>query len=236
MKSALLFVSALLVIAAPASARPQNARRAPAARTRDWSRTVAVTPAGGFVMGNPAASVKLIEFGSLTCPHCRHFDQEGVPALIANYVRPGRVSWEFRPYLINGIDIAATLTAQCGGPRGFFPLMRALYATQPQWAARVRAIPEERMTRIAAMSPEGQTIAVGQAANFPAFAAARGVPAAKINACLGDLSAIKRLTEITAAATEVRGTPAFMVNGALVDYSAGPTVWTVVEARLKAAL
>src|SRR5262249_24688328 len=41
----------------------------------DWSRTVVKTPAGGFLMGNPKAKVKLVEYGSLACPHCRHFEE-----------------------------------------------------------------------------------------------------------------------------------------------------------------
>ncbi|MEA3079375.1 MAG: hypothetical protein QOF05_783, partial [Sphingomonadales bacterium] len=39
----------------------------------DWARTVVATPEGGFRMGNPSAKVKLVEYGSLACPHCRHF-------------------------------------------------------------------------------------------------------------------------------------------------------------------
>ena len=48
----------------------------------DWTQTVSMTPQGGFVMGNPNAKVKLIEIGALTCPHCREFDEKGVPTLV----------------------------------------------------------------------------------------------------------------------------------------------------------
>ncbi|HEX3677730.1 MAG TPA: thioredoxin domain-containing protein, partial [Sphingomicrobium sp.] len=41
----------------------------------DWTGVVAPTQAGGFVMGTPKAKVKLVEYGSMTCPHCAHFDQ-----------------------------------------------------------------------------------------------------------------------------------------------------------------
>ena len=69
-----------------------------------------------FVMGNPNAKVKLLEIGSLSCPHCKAFDDEGVPTLIENYVKPGKVSWEFRPYVIHGpIDMAANLVIRCNG-------------------------------------------------------------------------------------------------------------------------
>src|SRR5687768_3218644 len=52
----------------------------------DWQQVVAQTPAGGFVMGNPDAAVKLIEYGSMTCPHCAEFDETGVQPLIDKYV------------------------------------------------------------------------------------------------------------------------------------------------------
>src|SRR5206468_5999183 len=59
----------------------------------NWSDVVNATTAG-FMMGNPNAKVKLTEIGALTCPHCREFDETGVPELIDKYVKAGRVSWE----------------------------------------------------------------------------------------------------------------------------------------------
>ena len=52
----------------------------------DWSTMVSATPEGGFMMGNPNAKVKLIEFGSMTCGHCAEFEEQGGQALIDNYV------------------------------------------------------------------------------------------------------------------------------------------------------
>ena len=43
----------------------------------DWSEMVSETPEGGFVMGNPNAPVKLVEYGSMTCPHCAEFQEAG---------------------------------------------------------------------------------------------------------------------------------------------------------------
>src|SRR5439155_7485003 len=68
----------------------------------DWTEVVNATSAG-FLMGNPNAKVKLAEIGALTCPHCREFDETGVPELIDKYVKTGRVSSDFRPYLLNGL-------------------------------------------------------------------------------------------------------------------------------------
>ena len=60
--------------ASNSSAEPVAAVAAPAGTS--WSATVTQTPEGGFVMGNPQAKVKLIEYGSYTCSHCRDFSAE----------------------------------------------------------------------------------------------------------------------------------------------------------------
>ena len=57
--------------------QPPGRRRPPMATGRPSS---AQTPEGGFVMGNPNAKVKLIEFGSMTCPHCAEFEEKGAQA------------------------------------------------------------------------------------------------------------------------------------------------------------
>ncbi|MCA1653471.1 MAG: DsbA family protein, partial [Sphingomonadales bacterium] len=81
----------------------------------DWTTVVSRTPAGGFVMGNPNAKVKLIEYGSLTCPHCAEFEEKGGKPLIDNYVKKGLVSFEFRNFVRDPYDITAALIARCGG-------------------------------------------------------------------------------------------------------------------------
>ena len=56
----------------------------PAPNGGDWSTIVSATPEGGFVMGNPNAPVKLVEFGSMTCPHCAEFDEAAMKPLTDN--------------------------------------------------------------------------------------------------------------------------------------------------------
>src|SRR5687767_11435749 len=77
------------VVVSAAAAAPKNG---------DWSTMVTKTPEGGFVMGNPNAKVKLVEYGSLTCDHCAAFEEQGGKALVDDYVKKGLVSWEFRNF------------------------------------------------------------------------------------------------------------------------------------------
>src|SRR5438128_1991328 len=77
----------------------------PAPNHSDWTQIVARTADGGYLMGNPNAPVKLVEYGSITCPHCAHFSETSGP-LRDTYVRSGQVSYEFRPLLIHPQDPA----------------------------------------------------------------------------------------------------------------------------------
>ena len=63
-----------------------------AAAAPNWLATAATTPRGSYVVGNPAAKVKLVEYLSYTCSHCAAFSGEGSPVLKRDYVARGRAS------------------------------------------------------------------------------------------------------------------------------------------------
>src|SRR3954469_1111222 len=146
------FAAALLAMAAlamPASSPAQH-RRAPVAQ-RDWSLVATRTPEGGVRIGNPAAPMKLVEYGSISCPHCAAFSGEAAAALRTRYVRTGRASWEYRPYLIFPTDPGLFMLLSCLAPARFFPATEALYATQSQWYGRVQALPADQLQTIQSM-------------------------------------------------------------------------------------
>jgi protein-disulfide isomerase len=209
----------------------------------DWTEVVNPTSAGGFVMGNPGAKVKLIEYGSMTCPHCKRFDDTAVPELMSNYVKTGQVSWEFRNYVRDAVDVTASLVARCNGPRTFYPMMRGLYDDQANWFAKVQATPSDQLTQIQNLPPNRQFVEIAKLAGFQQWAAAHGVPAAKTNQCLADQQSIDQLVQMASDANNAfpnfPGTPAFIINGSMVKLPAGTTeaqVWPDVQARIKAAL
>ncbi|HMI41035.1 MAG TPA: thioredoxin domain-containing protein [Sphingomicrobium sp.] len=201
----------------------------------DWTKMVNETPEGGFVMGNPNAPVKLIEYGSLTCPHCAEFDEVGAKPLIDKYVKAGQVSWEFRNFVRDPYDITASLVARCGGTTSFFGLTRGLYAEQKDWIAKVQAASPEQQQALAGMQPQQQFSAMAQLAGFPQWAAMRGVPTAKSAACLADQGAVTKLVQMQSDAIsqfDIPGTPSFIINGTLVE---GAT-WEMLEPKLRAAI
>ena len=202
----------------------------------DWSQVITPTPAGGFMMGNPNAAVKLIEYGSMTCPHCAEFDETGVQPLVDNYVKSGRVSYEYRNYVRDPYDLAGSLIARCNGAQGFFPLTRAMFKDQPNWIARLQTVPAEQQQAVSNLGPDRQFLEVAKLAGFQQWAAMRGVPTAKSTACLTDQAEINRLVQMTSDATTdhpgFKGTPSFVINGELVDGS----TWKILEPELREAL
>jgi protein-disulfide isomerase len=203
-----------------------------------WADVTNATSSGGFLMGNPDAKVKLVEIGSLSCPHCQKFEEEGAPALIANYVKSGKVSWEFRPYIIHGpIDMAANLILRCNGVKTFFPLSMALYKDQAVWLAKVESVPQDKVAQIQNLPTNQIFVQMASLLGLQDWAAARGVPQAKSNQCLSDQKMIDQEVQFTSDVNsgypEFTGTPAFIINGKMLKDTAG---WDKLEPQLKDAL
>jgi len=203
----------------------------------DWSQVVSPTSSGGYLMGNPGAKVKLVEYGSLTCPHCREFDEKGVPLLIGKYVKSGQVSWEFRNYVRDAFDLSASLIARCNGAKGFFPLSRALYKDQPTWVGKIQAAPPAQLEQLQNLPPNQQFVKLANVAGLQQWAVMRGVPVAKSNQCLSNTKSVDQLVQMTGDATtqfpDFQGTPTFVINGSMLDKTA---TWDALEPQIKTAL
>src|SRR3954452_21525023 len=203
----------------------------------DWTMVVNATDAGGFMMGNPNAKVKLVEFGSLTLPHSPGFDEKGVPVLMNRYVKSGQVSWEFRNFVRDAFDLTASLIARCNGPKTFFPMMRAIYKDQPVWVGNIQQAPQSQLEALQNLPPNQQFVEMAKVAKLQDWAAARGVPQAKSNQCLANQNSVNQLVQMTSDATtqfpEFQGTPTFVINGAMVKDTAP---WEKLEPALKTAL
>ena len=222
----LITVAAALVLTVPASA-PANAK---AAARHDWTHTFWVSADGGFVMGNPKAKLAIVEYGSLTCPHCRHFAETAMKPMLARYVRSGKASYEYRSLTLNSIDVAATLVARCDGPKRFFPIAEELYATQPTWLGKITDADTDKLN---ALPPDEMMLGVAKAAGLIPIAASHGIPRAKAEACLKNQPAADQLAQMVQAAEDhgIQGTPTFFINGKQVPaYD-----WETLEPFLKEA-
>jgi protein-disulfide isomerase len=204
-------------------------QKAPA---RDWARLVAPTPEGGFRIGNPAAAVKVVEFGSFTCSHCARFAMEGFPVLLRDHVRSGRVSFEFRSYVRDPYDMAAALVARCASPANFFPLAHRIFDTREQWIGRLQGLTQEQTRQIEALPVPDRMVRYAAIAGFTSLAAQSGIPAAKAQQCLTDKKGLDQLLAIRQVALgryNLQYTPTFLINGKVAEADG----WSTLQPLLK---
>lgn len=230
---------ALLVLAVTlgtpvATAAQPAARPAPAV---NWLDVIVATPQGGFRQGNPNAKVKLLEFGALTCPHCAAFARAGVPVLRAKYVATGRVSYEYRPFLLSGVDFAPALLVLCQPPAAAVKLIDTFYDQQPVWIEPfTRPLSDDVQKKLTTLPPEKQITAFAANGGLDGFMRTRGVTRAKFDACTSDKGNIARLNGIRQDATNNYGlttVPTFAINGKTVRDT---STWTQLKPAIDAAM
>jgi len=229
MRAVLAAAAAAIVLMMPAAAPAPAVAQA----QRDWTKVVVATPEGGFRMGNPDARIKVVEYGSLTCPHCARFATQGVPKLVQNYVKSGRVSFELRNFVRNPHDMAGALLSGCAGAAGFFPMVERIFATQDQWVAKFGRLSASEYDALEALPQTQKLTRIAAIAGFDALAARHGVPAAKARACLADEKAIERLVQMRQVAVTrfgLEGTPTFVIDGRTAK---GVSDWGALEPLLR---
>ena len=229
--AAALTAAAAALVPASAQRRSEGVRSDGPDR-RDWTQIVVRTPEGGFRMGNPNAPVKVIEYLSLTCPHCAEFAAQGGERLFQTYVRNGRVSIEYRNYTLNGYDLAAAFLSRCASPREYFNMTHYLLAHQAQWMGRMQALTDAQRAELRAMTPIQAMQRLAQMLGLDAIASRHGITPARQRACLADQSALDRigtLMETARSQHRVSGMPTFVINGALAQTN----TWAVIEPLLR---
>ena len=228
-----LLAAAMLLIVGSGPVTAQQARRAPA----NWVNTVVKTPEGGFRQGNPNAPIKLVEYGSRTCPTCRAFAMEGVEPLRREWIASGKLSYEFRDYLIHGVpDLSLALLNQCVAPARFFPVLDQMFANQQAFDAPLHKLIESQPKQVEAwqkLPPPQAATKFAEALGMIAFMKARGLPEAQARRCLASPALIKGIADTYAGGANagVQGTPSFFVNGRRVR----AFTWDQLQPELRAA-
>jgi protein-disulfide isomerase len=200
----------------------------------DWTKTVTRAPNGAYVLGNPKAKVRFVEYLSYSCPHCAHFTGEASGPIRTEFVSKGSVALELRNAVRDRYDFTAAVLARCGGPARFFSNSEALFAAQEALLAKATAFEASNTT------PENAPIndalrATAKGAGLIDFMAARGVTPAQANACLIDKPTQDIVLGLTKDAWETRkiaGTPTFLINGTTV----ASATWPQIETKLRAAV
>jgi protein-disulfide isomerase len=158
----------------------------------DMAKVLASGPLPELSVGDPAG-IPVIEYGSLTCPHCAHFAKDIWPEFKTAYVDNGKVRFIFREYSRNNLDVAAFILSRCVGDDKALATIDLLFAQQDKWAFVEK--PLDGLTT--ALRPTGMT-------------------REKIEACLSDQKRADAFSQIVKTADEVvkvSGTPTFVIDG-----------------------
>lgn len=201
---------------------------------KQWTDVVEKTGEGWYRQGNPNAPIKLVEYGSRSCPVCGAFAATGVEPLREKYVKTGQVSYEFRDFLVHPQDLGVALLGRCVPTEAFFPILDQMYANQQAFNDKQGQVTEPMYQQIQAMNRLDQAGTWTQLLGYNDFMMQRGMPADKVKACLADTGATERLSKqlLEGQQKGVDGTPTFFVNDVKVENAVG---WQQLEPALKAA-
>ena len=146
-------------------------------------------------IGPANAKVTVVEYASVTCPHCARFNEDVFPAFKAKYVDTGQVRYVFREFLTPPVPVAAAgfLIARCAGKDKYFSVVDALFHSQNEMYANG--------------DPRSVLFRIGQSA---------GLTNQQITACISDENAVAALQKRVDAAindAKINATPTFVVNG-----------------------
>lgn len=243
--SALLLASATLSLTAcdsgsnnaalPVASAPLAAIAAPAGT--EWTTTVSETADGGFVMGNPTAPLKLVEYGSLTCPHCAHFAKTAHDGLI-DMVKAGKVSYEYRSFIIHPQDLALSVLARCNGAGPYFPIVDQIYAHFEDMAKRTSEITPGEQKAWQGMAPAQVATAIADKLGALSLVQQMGVSSQKAKACLADpvlTNKVQHSMDVAAQKYNINETPTFIFNDQKLTIPAGTETWDFVRTALKNA-
>ncbi len=214
-----------------AAGEPIPAIAAPAGTS--WGDTVTVTPEGGYMIGNPDAPLKLVEYASHTCGACANFAATGKPTIKDKYVSTGVVSFELRNLVRDPIDLSIATLVRCGAKENMQPLSDQAWASLNEIFASVNA--NNALIEASSSQPVSQRfVTIGQAAGLIDFFAARGLSADQSQACLADTAKIEAIANASNAQSEelkINATPTFILNGNKLEV----TAWNQLEPLLQRA-
>jgi protein-disulfide isomerase len=95
-----------------------------------------VGPDGDVVLGSDKAPVTVIEYASMTCPHCAHFSETTFPEFKKRYIDTGKVRYTLREFPLDALAAAGFMLARCAGNDKYMPIVETLFAKQADWVVK----------------------------------------------------------------------------------------------------
>lgn len=202
---------------------------------KQWVEVVSKTEEGGYLVGNPKAKIKLLEFASLTCHVCADFSTQSAEEFHEKYINTGKVVYEFRNFIRDPYDLMAARITRCGSDDAFLPLTDQFFAFLPTLQANGAKLEDPAtQQRLQAMPEAERNFAVAELLGIIDFFAERGVSRDQAKACISDKAEMDKLTKWTAEYGKnynVQGTPTFYLNGNKIEV----TAWNAVKGKLQEA-
>ena len=168
-----------------------------------------------FVQGNPKAKVVVIEYASLTCPHCAHFQEADFPELKKNYIDTGKIRFVFREFPLDIKAAAGSMLARCiakDDAGKYFAVIDMLFKQQNDWVLKNTT---ETLTRIGKQA---------------------GLCQQQVEDCLKDQALLDKIAadqKFAADVLKVNSTPTFFINGEMIK---GDTRFEEFDKRIKSLL
>jgi protein-disulfide isomerase len=187
--------SAILVSGEPAAAAAPQQLLADA-------QTVLGLTRDDHILGNPDAPITIIEYASLTCPHCAHFANEVLPELKKKWIDTGKVKLVLRDYPLDEPALRAAMVARCAPPDRFYAYVDTFFGAQEKWVtAHDYRDALARLVKLGGMSRE------------------------EFDNCLKNTALENKIVEtrlIASKELDVNSTPTFFING--TKFAGAPTV------------
>ncbi len=145
------------------------------------------------LLGKPDAPITIIEYASMTCPHCASFHRETLPTIKKNWIDTGKARLVYRDYPLDGLALRAATLAGCVEGDAYFAFVDALFSGQQIWARA--GDPMAALSQIARLA---------------------GMDQKTFESCISNNNEMDRILKQQADASkafDIRSTPSFLING-----------------------
>jgi protein-disulfide isomerase len=151
-------------------------------------------PLPDIVVGSANAPYTIVEYASMTCPHCAQFTTKVLPLVKSKYIDTGKAKYIMREFPLDNLAVAAFMLARCSGDDRYYPMIDALFETQENWAVP-SANAKDKLLQIARQA---------------------GISKEEFDKCLADKELFGKIVAVRDQAHDkfqVDSTPTFFVNG-----------------------
>jgi len=160
----------------------------------DVAMLMAAGPLPDIVVGSANAPNSIVEYASMTCPHCAQFQTEVFPQVKAKYIDTGKARYILREFPLDNLAAAAFMLARCSGNDRYYPMVDALFSTQESWA-------------VPGVDAKDKLLQIARQA---------GMSKDEFDKCLTDKELFSKIVQVRHIANDkfqVDSTPTFFING-----------------------